>query len=206
MESQREQSKYKIAYTPNSVFTKDVVSTVAAILELNGTTGYEDAEALQSQFDDRVILAGIVFENVKKNQEDAPKELSLSIRFPSEFRTLRPFLTEDRLWLKRCSGVVDSKRDNVDDSDSNQDIYIREGFLQLQHLIFVEWLHKLRSQYTPEYTEPQVEVFNVRLKVADERCSTMDIYTVPLFLYNFVYILPFINIIWVSAQSSFHLQ
>lgn len=206
MESQREQSKYKIAYTPNTVFTKEVVSTVAAILELNGTVGYEEAEALQSQFDDRVILAGIVFENLKKNQEDAPKKLSISIRFPSEFRTLRPFLTEDRLWVKRCSGVVDSKRDNVDDLNVNQDIYIREGFLQLQHLIFLEWLHKLRSQYTPEYTEPQVEVLNVRLKVADERCSTMDIYTVPLFLYNFVYLLPFINIIWVSAQSSFHLQ
>lgn len=178
---------------------------MAAILELNGTTGFEDADVLQSQFDDRVILAGIVFENVKKNQNEPPKELSLSIRFPSEFRTLKPFLTEDRLWLKRCSGVVDAKRDNVEDLDRYQDIYIREGFLQLQHLIFVEWLHKLRSIYEPAYTEPQVEVFNVRLK-ADERCSTMDIYIVPLFLYNFVYLLPFINIIWVSAQSYFLLR
>lgn len=161
-------------------------------------------DVLQSQFDDRTTLAAIVFENIGKDQEDVPKELSISIRFPSEFRTISPFLTDDRLWLRRCSGVVDAKRDNVKDTDTDQkqDIYIREGFLQLQHMVFMEWLHKLRATHPPKFPEPQVKVTNVRLRVADERCSTMDIYTVPSFLYNFVYILPFINIIWVSAQGS----
>lgn len=181
-----------------------MITTVAALLELNGTTPFENSEVLQSQFDDRTTLAAIVFDNVGKNQEDVPKELSISIRFPSEFRTISPFLTDDRLWLRRCSGVVDAKRDNVKDTDTdqNQDLYIREGFLQLQHLVFMEWLHKLRVAHPPKFPEPQVEVTNVRLRVADERCSTMDIYTVPSFLYNFVYLLPFINIIWVSAQAS----
>ncbi|KAH8416825.1 hypothetical protein KR222_006445 [Zaprionus bogoriensis] len=195
VEAKREQTKYKLAYTPQSAFVQDVVRTVALLLELNGTIGFDNSEVLQNQFDERTTLAAIVFENIEKDQETVPKVLSFSIRFPSEFRTLSPFLTEDRLWLTRCSGVVNAKRDNTNDKDIKQDIYIREGFLQLQHLVFIEWLHRLRGFYPPAFTEPQVEVLNVRLRMADERCSTMDLYTMPSFLYNFVYLLPFINII-----------
>ncbi|EDW65658.1 phospholipid-transporting ATPase ABCA3 [Drosophila virilis] len=195
VDSKREQTKYKLAHSPNTKFVSEVIQEVATKLELNGSVGFDNAGALQNQFDERTILAGVIFKNIDVNDEMVPKELSISIRFPSEFRTLSPFLTEDRLWLTRCSGVVNPKRDNSKDSEINQDIYIREGFLQLQHLIFLEWFHKLRTQNPSTATEPRTEVFNVRLHEPAERCSTMDLYTVPSFLFNFLFLLPFINII-----------
>lgn len=198
VDSRREQTKYTLAYVPKSVFAFQIADQVAKRLELNSTIGFEDPDTLQNQFDERTTLAAIIFENTDDTLETAPKSLSVSIRFPSEFRTLNPFLTEDRLWLTRCSGFVNAKRDNVKDSDINQDIYIREAFLQIQHQVFIEWLRQLRKIYPTKMGEPIVEVFNVRLKVPDERCSTIDVYTVPLFLFNFLYLLPFINIIRVS--------
>lgn len=198
VDSKREQTKYKLAHSPNTKFVSEVIQEVATKLELNGSVGFDNAGALQNQFDERTILAGVIFKNIDIDDEMVPKELSISIRFPSEFRTLSPFLTEDRLWLTRCSGVVNPKRDNSKDSEINQDIYIREGFLQLQHLIFLEWFHKVRTQNPSTATEPRTEVFNVRLHEAAERCSSMDLYTVPSFLFNFLFLLPFINIIRVS--------
>ncbi|KAM8720001.1 hypothetical protein ACLKA7_006114 [Drosophila subpalustris] len=195
VDPRREQTKYTLAYVPKSVFAYQIADQIAKRLELNNTIGFEDPDTLQNQFDERTTLAAIIFEDTDESLETAPKSLSVSIRFPSEFRTLNPFLTEDRLWLTRCSGFVNAKRDNVKDSDINQDIYIREAFLQIQHQVFIEWLRQLRKIYPTNMGEPIVEVFNVRLKVPDERCSTIDVYTVPLFLFNFLYLLPFINII-----------
>ncbi|EDW00475.1 GH12891 [Drosophila grimshawi] len=195
VDSKREQTKYNLAYAPKTKFVTEVVESVAAKLEMNDTIGFDDPEDLQNQFDERTTLAALVFQQIDKSNEQVPKILSVTIRFPSEFRTLTPFLSEDRLWLTRCSGVVNPKRDNAKDPDINQDIYIREGFLQIQHQIFLEWLHRLRNLFPSNFAEPNVEVFNVRLRVADERCATMDVYTVPSFLFNFLYLLPFINII-----------
>ncbi|XP_060661358.1 phospholipid-transporting ATPase ABCA3 isoform X1 [Drosophila nasuta] len=195
VDSRREQTKFNLAYCPNSVFAKQVANAVATRLELNTTIAFEDSDTLQNQFDQRTTLAAIVFEDTDANLETPPKVLSVSIRFPSEFRTLNSFLTEDRLWLTRCSGFVNAKRDNVEEKELYQDIYIRETFLQIQHQVFMEWLHQLRAIYPSSYTEPAVEVFNIRLKVPDERCSSIDVYTVPLFLFNFLYLLPFINIL-----------
>ncbi|KAH8387874.1 hypothetical protein KR093_009983, partial [Drosophila rubida] len=195
VDSRREQTKFNLAYSPKSSFAKQVADAVVTKFDLNTTIAFEDSETLQNQFDERTTLAAIVFEDIDAKLENPPKVLSVSIRFPSEFRTLNPFLTEDRLWLTRCSGFVNAKRDNVKDKGLYQDIYIREAFLQIQHQVFTEWLHKLRSFYPTEYTEPTVEVFNIRLKVPDDRCSSIDVYTVSLFLFHFLYLLPFINII-----------
>jgi len=200
VDARREQTKFTLAYCPNSIFAEQIAKSVATTLELNTTVAFEDPEALHNQFDERTTLAAIIFEGTDASLETVPKTLSVSIRFPSEFRTLDPFLNEDRLWLTRCSGFVNAKRDNVKDPDMNQDIYIREAFLQIQQQVFAEWYHKLRLIYPTSYTEPAVEVFNVRLKVPDERCSTMDVYAVPLFLFNFLYLLPFINVIRVSSD------
>ncbi|XP_030245571.1 ATP-binding cassette sub-family A member 3 [Drosophila navojoa] len=201
VDSKREQTKYKLAYSPDTPFVKRVVDVVTSVLELNNSIGYNDPETLQNQFDERTMLAAVVFDRLDQDPDAIPKVLSVSIRFPSEFRTISPFLTEDRLWLTRCSGVVNSKRDNAKDSDINQDIYIREGFLQLQHQVFLAWFHMLRSQDPSKATEPQTEVFNVRLRVANERCSTMDFDAIPSFLFNFIYLLPFINVIRSMAAQ-----
>ncbi|EDV47605.2 ATP-binding cassette sub-family A member 3 [Drosophila erecta] len=197
-DSKREKPKYILAFTPETAFTTDVVNKVAKTLELSSTLGYDSESEMQNQFDERTTLAGIVFNNL--HDEGTPLMLSISIRFPSQFRTITPFLTEDRLWITRCSGRINPVRDRAK-HDKQQDIYIREGFLQLQHQVFVEWYHRLRTDVITTYTEPHVEVFNILMQAADEPCSVMSVAQLPTFLYNFIYLLPFLNIIRnVAAQ------
>lgn len=195
-DSKREKTKYILAYAPIVPFAREITESVAKTLELNATIGFNSADQMQDQFDERTTLAGVVYYNVES--EGTPLKLSMSIRFPSEFRTILPFLTENRLWLTRCSGRINEGRDRVTDQDKQQDIYIREGFLQLQHQIFTEWYHRLRNEFTTEYPEPNVEVFNVLHKAQDESCTVMNMHRLPSFLYNFIYLLPFLNIIRVS--------
>ncbi|XP_037724735.1 ATP-binding cassette sub-family A member 2 [Drosophila subpulchrella] len=197
-DSKREKTKYSLAYTPKTPFTTDVARSVAKTLELNSTVGYRLESEMQDQFDERTTLAGIVFHEASRG--GTPLKLSISIRFPSEFRTIAPFLTEDRLWITRCSGRINPGRDQAKHY-KQQDLYIREGFLQLQHQIFVEWYHRLRTDFITTYPEPNVEVYNILLNAADEPCSVMSIARLPTFLYNFIYLLPFLNIIRnVAAQ------
>ncbi|ALC48534.1 CG1801, partial [Drosophila busckii] len=203
VDSKREQTKYQLAYTPDTPMVAGIVETVARILELNGTTPFKTEEDLQNQFDDRTTLAGVVFEKLNEHPNEIPETLSISIRFPSEFRTINPFQTEDRLWLTRCSGMVNPKRDNAKDPDMLQDLYIREGFLQLQHQIFLAWYHKLIARYKPPnpQTDYNIQVHNIRLRVAGGRCSTLGSYNIPSFLVNFLYLLPFLNIVRnIAAQ------
>ncbi|KAH8273383.1 hypothetical protein KR018_002046 [Drosophila ironensis] len=197
-DSKREKTKYNLAYAPNNRFAKEMTGQVAKILGLNGTVGYPNMKQMQDQFDERTTLAGVFYRG--DLTKPPPLSLSVSIQFPSEFRTISPFLTENRLWQTRCSGRVNPGRDRAQDEDNRQDIYIREGFLQLQHLIFVEWYHKLRLTYKTQYTEPNVKVFNIQ-KQTDEACSAMSQKRLPTFLFNFLYLLPFLNIIRnVAAQ------
>ncbi|XP_030386748.1 ATP-binding cassette sub-family A member 3 [Scaptodrosophila lebanonensis] len=200
VDSKREKTKFYLAYSPKTPFVKEVVEAVATKLQLNDTIGFDNAEALQNQFDERTTLAGIVFYDIE-NGEKAPKTLSVAIRFPSEFRTISSFLTEDRLWVTRCTGVVNPKRDNAKDDNVNQDIYIREGFLQLQHQIFVQWFHKIITDFPTSYPEPHVEVHNVRLKATEDTCSQVGVSSMPEFLINFLYLLPFLNIVQNIARQ-----
>ncbi|KAH8409300.1 hypothetical protein KR009_012306 [Drosophila setifemur] len=192
-DAKREKTKFVLAYTPSVPFAKEMTDSVAETLELGGTVPYKSEDIMQDQFDDRTTLAGVVYYGLET--EGTPLALSISIRFPSEFRTISPFLTEDRLWLTRCSGKVRPGRDRALDRDKEQDIYIREGFLQLQHQLFVKWYHRLRNEFASDYQEPNVEVYNILLKAADEPCSVMSVQRLPTFLFNFIYLLPFLNII-----------
>ncbi|XP_017124914.1 phospholipid-transporting ATPase ABCA3 [Drosophila elegans] len=197
-DSKREKTKFSLVYTPKTPFSTEVTNNVAKTLELNSTVGYQSEAQMQDQFDERTTLAGIVFHDAEG--EGTPLTLSVSIRFPSEFRTIASFLTEDRLWVTRCSGRIHTGRDRAK-HDKQQDIYIREGFLQLQHQIFVEWYHRLRNDFLTNFPEPNVEVYNILLKVSDEPCSVMSLARLPTFLYNFIYLLPFLNVIRnVAAQ------
>ncbi|XP_068154604.1 phospholipid-transporting ATPase ABCA3 [Drosophila tropicalis] len=198
-DSKREKMHYLLAFCPATEFAKEIADAVAKTLELNGTIPFVDPDQLQNQFEERNTLAGIEFNNLE--HETIPKVLDITIRFPSEFRTLSPFLTENRLWVTRCSGVVSATRDKAADNDRHQDIYIREGFLQLQHQIFLEWYHRLRTQYPSAFNEPSVQVHNIRLRVANGGCTQNGFVNGPIFLFNFIYLLPFLNVIWNIASQ-----
>ncbi|XP_002133848.2 ATP-binding cassette sub-family A member 2 [Drosophila pseudoobscura] len=192
-DKKREKTKYLLAFAPKTEFTELVINAVADELGMKGVQGYKNNAELQKHFDERTTLAGIIFHD--SPAKEPPESLSISIRFPSEFRTIKPFLTEARLWLTRCSGAVRDKQDNAKDTDTNQDLYIREGFLQLQHHVFLQWFQQLKIKYPHTYTEPQVEVFNIRLRAANSPCTMMTLVRMPAFLYNFLYLIPFLNII-----------
>ncbi|KAH8284773.1 hypothetical protein KR054_000927 [Drosophila jambulina] len=191
-DSRRQKIRLNLGYTPNTPFVADLAERVRTTLELNQTIAFENEDVMENQLDERTTLAGLVFKG--ENLQDTPKTLDVNIRFPSEFRTVKSYQTEDRLWITRCSGLIDSNREKVD-KKVKQDIYIREGFLQLQHQVFIEWYRRLRNPFPSTYAEPNVMMFNVRLKAADEPCATMSLNRLPTFLYYFIYLLPFLNII-----------
>ncbi|KAH8304374.1 hypothetical protein KR059_007590 [Drosophila kikkawai] len=193
IDSRREKNRLNLGYTPKTPFVSNLAAKVVTTLELNATIPFENENELENQLDERTTLAGLVFKGDLSGPQP-PLVLDVSIRFPSEFRTLKSFLTEDRLWLTRCSGQIDADREQVD-KNLKQDIYIREGFLQLQHQVFIEWYHLLREQFQSDFPEPSVTMYNVRLKSADEPCAAVSLARLPTFLYYFIYLLPFLNII-----------
>ncbi|KAH8390010.1 ABC transporter A family member 1 [Drosophila serrata] len=191
-DSRREKTRLNLGYTPNTPFVSQLAGKVMMTLELNDTIPFESEDELENQLDERTTLAGLVFRGDDLN--DVPNKLNMLIRFPSEFRTVKSYQTEDRLWITRCSGLINSDREQVD-KNIKQDIYIREGFLQLQHQVFLEWYHRLLEKFNSEYSEPNVLMYNILLKAADEPCVAMSLARLPTFLYYFIYLLPFLNII-----------
>ncbi|KAH8236950.1 hypothetical protein KR038_000867 [Drosophila bunnanda] len=191
-DSRREKTRLNLGYTPNTPFVSGLAARVMMTLELNATIPFESADELENQLDERTTLAGLVFRG--DDLEDTPKNLDVLIRFPSELRTVKSYQTGDRLWITRCSGLIDADRDQVS-KNVKQDIYIREGFLQLQHQVFLEWYRLLRAATDSEYAEPNVIMNSVPLKAADEPCAAMSLARLPMFLYYFIYLLPFLNII-----------
>lgn len=198
-DSRREKSKFNLAYTPKTPFVHGLAKHVVKMLELNATIPFANEDELEDQFDEKTTLAGLIFNGVDADKEGPPLELSVTIRFPSEFRTMSSFQTEERLWLTRCSGRINAEKEQVK-SGYKQDIYIREGFLQLQHQIFLHWYHQLLVQLVSNFQKPAVEMFNVHLRAAEEPCAAMSLARLPTFLYYFIYLLPFLNIIRVSVQ------
>ncbi|KAH8252511.1 hypothetical protein KR032_000293 [Drosophila birchii] len=190
-DSRREKTRLNLGYTPNTEFVSNLAAKVMATLELNATIPFDSEEDLENQLDERTTLAGLVFIG---DLTKVPKRLDVQIRFPSEFRTLKTYQTEDRLWLTRCSGLIYTDREQVD-KPINQDIYIREGFLQLQHQVFMEWYHQLSTLFESNNEDPNVMVYNIQIKAADEHCAARSLVRLPTFLYYFIYLLPFLNII-----------
>ncbi|KAL9878361.1 ATP-binding cassette sub-family A member 17 isoform 2-T2 [Glossina fuscipes fuscipes] len=124
-------------YTPENAFTKKLLNAVIKILGLKSIKGFKDEMNLQSNFDDKKAFAGIVFYNTS---DDIPQRLSMSIRFPSELRTVHSDAPiYQNYWVTRCTGFL-TDEETKGKGLKHVSLYQREGFLQLQQCLFLQWL------------------------------------------------------------------
>uniref|UniRef100_A0A1B0FB44 ABC transporter domain-containing protein n=1 Tax=Glossina morsitans morsitans TaxID=37546 RepID=A0A1B0FB44_GLOMM len=141
MSIRKERMRMTLLYTPKNNFTRAVVNGAKIALNLHDIEDVEDNDTLENYFSGQNNLAGIVFHNVDDGA--VPEKLVVSLRFPGLLRTVDGSNNlDDRLWTTRCSGIISPGGTGV---YGNVDLYLREGFLQLQHSLYVEWIKLLKN-------------------------------------------------------------
>lgn len=180
---------YKLYFTPNNNSTQNILKTTAQKLNLLESVGFHSENEMLHNFTAASVLAAVILE-----------DNNVTLRFPNYFRT-RPhknyYRTQD-FWLTRCSGILS-------DYLENEDLYSREGFLQLLYIVVktqiekenIEKFNTMPTQISSisHNIEPKMGCINdvSRKAVKPERFVKWS-------LYYFVYFVPFLNLMWVSMQ------
>ncbi|XP_067641824.1 ATP-binding cassette sub-family A member 17 [Eurosta solidaginis] len=145
---------------------------------------YTTQTAMLNRFNTKNDIAAVTMHEV------SPTRLNISIHFPSKFRTIESDRETELLWAIRCNGIY---ADDIDNKKLNlQDLYIREGFVQLQHQLFLYWLQQvLKNNGTVNVT---VKTFRQHTgwKVCTSRAQSYS----SNILYSFSFFLPFLNLLW----------
>lgn len=144
--------RYSILYTPSTIYTREIMKSLNTHLGLHSVRGVTNEDFLVNYFIPSNIICGVVFHDFE--YDNLPTKLTITLRFDSRFHTVTNEVLEETLWITRCSGVLTPE-------DTNQfqhtDIYLREGFLQIQHRIFMEWLRLLKYGLPPKEEEVTTE-------------------------------------------------
>lgn len=176
-----------LIYTPENETVTGIMNEVAKSLELTEAKPFITEKTMMNRFDNNKALAAVKFMSTTKDH------LDIELRFPSEFRTKDSNHEGTEFWATRCNGILaedaGEKGKNVQD-----DLYLREGFLQLQHQIFSKWLSKVHEKDMNNVT---VIVRAFRQHTNARMCSTNTKSNIMMFSCSFSFFLPFLNILWV---------
>uniref|UniRef100_A0A1A9X397 ABC transporter domain-containing protein n=1 Tax=Glossina brevipalpis TaxID=37001 RepID=A0A1A9X397_9MUSC len=180
-------------YTPENGFTKQIIEEVVKKLDLKSFKGFKDEIHLESNFDDKKAFAGIVFYNT--TDDTPPHRLSMSIRFPSDFRTVHNDVPlYQNYWVTRCTGFL--TKDEMKDSE-RASLYLREGFLQLQHCLFLEWIKLLET----DQPVPVITVGSVLYPSDIYYCEFSDTPNFRWFCYYMTFIITYLSQIWRYSRE-----
>lgn len=207
MDLPKKRIRYGLLYGPPTDFTTHIVERARKALGLRHIFAVKSEKSLVNNFNEDHYLAGIYFYNLTKNNNNnsqsefngIPSRLDLTISFPSEFRTSKHPEIFPSLWLTRCTGVLD----NFDAEHlRHADFYVREGFLQLQHRLFVEWFKMLLNSSETEEESlhgllPTITVRSFKQRTTDEPCYGAGTSNITWFLYYFTFFVPFLRVIGV---------
>lgn len=180
-----------ISFTPVTQTTMAIISNVSKILALKSSpVGFHDENLMIRNFNHNTTLAAVIFNQM------TPKLLSITLRFPSQLRSLQKGQTcgnFDCLWLIRNSNDLE-----------NTNSYDREGFLALQHTIFESWL-KFHDKVVVDGKLPSLEFNSIQSSGdIDHSHDQGDTTTNAVWIfYYFLYFVPFLNLIWVSVKDFF---
>uniref|UniRef100_A0A1I8MJ80 ABC transporter domain-containing protein n=1 Tax=Musca domestica TaxID=7370 RepID=A0A1I8MJ80_MUSDO len=206
MDLPRERIRYGLLYGPPTDFTTHIVERARKELGLRHIFAVKSEKSLVNNFNEDHYLAGIYFYNLTNTNNNSqsefnavPSRLDLTLSFPSEFRTSKHSEIFPSLWLTRCTGVLD----NFDTEHlRHTDFYVREGFLQLQHRLFVEWFKMLLNSSETEEESlqlhgllPTITVRSFKQLTKDEPCHEAGTSNITWFLYYFTFFVPFLRVI-----------
>uniref|UniRef100_A0A1I8NCP5 ABC transporter domain-containing protein n=1 Tax=Musca domestica TaxID=7370 RepID=A0A1I8NCP5_MUSDO len=175
-----------ISFTPVTQTTMAIISNVSKILALKSSpVGFHDENLMIRNFNHNQTLAAVIFNQM------TPKLLSITLRFPSQLRSLQKGQTCGNfvcLWPMRNSNDLE-----------NTNSYDREGFLALQHTIFESWL-KFHDKVVVDGKLPSLEFNSIQSSGdIDHSHDQGDTTTNAVWiLYYFLYFVPFLNLIWIE--------
>lgn len=177
-------SHFTLYYAPIDNVARTLLTEVSKNLSLSGDTqGFDDESDLLQHFNRNESLAAIIFQTLTTDS------LSVTIRFPNEFRTV--LKRQDRWWSTGFTTLIP-------DNNNLQNPYIREGFLQIQHAVFKAWIKYCDASLFHKIPIIDVNYFlhdSVR-RIPIHRTNSVNVLW---HLYHFLYFVPFLNLIWVSS-------
>ncbi|XP_037937452.1 ATP-binding cassette sub-family A member 3-like [Teleopsis dalmanni] len=171
-----------LVFTPKSEYAKLFARNIVEKFKMKTAVGYKNEYLMTSQFNPEKTLAGIVF----PEGENPPDNFTVVIRFPSTFRTLDLDDASEMLWTTRC-GAGDEL------ADADEDLYIREGFLQLQTAIFQEFIQYKVTP--PPETDKSRPILKPYLLDTPPICLYLSESNYELFLFYFVFLYTFLRLI-----------
>ncbi|XP_061396881.1 phospholipid-transporting ATPase ABCA3-like [Musca vetustissima] len=201
--------RYGLLYGPPTNFTTHVVEETRKALKIRNIFPVQTEKSLLNHFHEDHYLAGIFFHNLSNRDNNlepggVPVRLSATLSFPSEFRTSEHPDIFPSLWLTRCTGVLD----HLDtDHLRHTDLYLREGFLQLQHRLFIEWLKLLINSADSEEDLhskgllPKITIRSFQHRTDQEPCYVEGSSNIIWFLYYFTFFVPFLRVIRKFSQE-----
>lgn len=169
-------------------------------LNLPITVGFDNEELMDTSFTGNTCLAAVRFYGVKKDSDVVPNVLQYALRFPGDLRTVKVHghQTAEHFWITRCHGDV-----NTDTFYPQDCIYLREGFLQLQHRIFLEWLH-LRNVSDSSIPDLTLNVMSPN-DDGDKICYFDTVVHFDWFWYQWFFFMPIIIMISVLISYIFYI-
>ncbi|XP_054087547.1 phospholipid-transporting ATPase ABCA3 isoform X2 [Zeugodacus cucurbitae] len=175
-----------LVYMPEEEIATSIMNEVATSLGLTEAKPYKTEKIMMNRFDHNKTLAAVKLLSVTKARLDN------TLRFPHEFRTKDANHEGSEFWETRCSGILaedaGEKRNYVQD-----DLYLREGFLQLQHKIFAIWLSKVHEK---DINSIKVILRSFRQHTKEKTCPDDTKSNIMMFSFSFAFFLPFLNILW----------
>ncbi|XP_053949005.1 phospholipid-transporting ATPase ABCA3 [Anastrepha ludens] len=181
----------KLVYSPEETTATNLMKGVASSLALSEPKAYKTESAMMHRFQSNKSLAAIELTST------TPSCLNVTIHFPNEFRTTGPDHDGEKLWATRCSGIILKDASNRE-NHMQVDLYIREGFLQLQHHIFLEWLAQVHKKDTSAI---KVSIRSFQQHTKFKTCTRAVDTNILMFLYNFTFFLPFLNLLWTYGRE-----
>lgn len=165
-------------------------------LNLTITVGFDNEELMDTSFTGKTCLAAVLFYGMKKDSDEVPDRLRYAIRFPGELRSVEGKDHQAiNFWITRCHGDV--KKDPFSPNDC---IYMREGFLPLQHRIFLEWM-KLKNISEDSIPSLTINVMTPKDE-AKKICYFDNVLHFDWFWYQWFFFLPIIIMIKVSKHKA----
>lgn len=169
-------------------------------LNLPITVGFDNEELMDTSFTGKTCMAAVLFYGMKKDSDEVPDRLMYALRFPGELRSInKNEESSQTFWITRCHGDL-----NIETFTPNDCIYLREGFLQLQHRIFLEWL------YLKNVSKNSIPSLTINLMApmddGDKICYFDNVLHFDWFWYQWFFFLPIIimikvNTFWLFSNS-----
>lgn len=133
---EKQPREWKLVYSPKNLIFEKLLNQAIKSLDINGIVGVKNAEDVEKIVQEKDFLAGVLFDHSDKIRK-LPKELSYTLRFPSEsrieFTSFSNWQTD--LLFEQFAGGGPRGNDVNNPDEGDAPFYFADGFLSIQDAI-----------------------------------------------------------------------